>query len=87
MPVKNDHTNYKSGDGTIVSDMNFKQTGVGAISIEQFNITYSEQRTGMFYNLRVYDGEGYGTGQGWGKIIFEGSLKDLVEVIKSHPTV
>jgi len=69
----------KYNDGFATSDSKFAQNGLGAIYIE--TLFYDHQQETYMQVIKIYHkAEGY---NGWGKKIFEGTLKDLITLIET----
>lgn len=73
----------KADDDSMHADMAWKEMGVGAIEINAMaynsGLVPDEDKVLFCRQIVIHDDSDYHPGRGWGKIIFEGTLKDLID--------
>jgi len=71
-------------EGTIHTDQRITQVDIGALEVTTMTYSTSSQSIAFCHGITVR--AWYPGASGWGTVIFEGSLEDLINLIKKAKT-
>lgn len=73
----------KPNEPTTYSDQEFKQLGVGRLSVSIMAYTSTSNSTDIRYEIKLSSIKA-GSMAGWGKTIFSGTLEELIGIVSKE---